>query len=770
MSITSGQFRYAFPAYRVFIYGVEVTDDTTSIAITQHDGNAPNTCQIQLLNELDKYILTTKDMMNLTGFVGSTGLEQLHIPWLQSAGQLGGFSQDDIEEVNGAAFIDGDTNFQNLINATIAPQRKRDILTRKSKVIQKLQTQIPDPSGGQTTPAFTDYFGSTIKRYPLSDGLPIFHSMDPVRVFFRDPFNPGRWYHMFAGFVSDMVDNTNENNEKVLTIVAEDPTKLFRYTRLVVNPGIADANKIVQNGDLTQQTFNQNFFHNFSLSEIFFTTMFGPEQVQAEFLQEETQGPTKNSTTSTRLRGVGHFSFEGSGQFTFGPPPTQAMPTQTSLGVTDPSQVSRPATQLASIKGEVKLNNLTDWQTIIDHEVQPTDMYVMASDTDRGNFSVINARISSIPLDSDGKLSVSSVISYIGSHPEEYLIDGGRLLMLIPASLGTENNRILTEDIIPTYPMNSQWISVGQMLYEVADRIQFAFYASPRGDIVIEFPMFDFNPDDFGLTQIAPDRVSTPIGAGQNTYTLLAGAQHVAPGRNLGPFGSRYTILRRDTVSWESAVVDEKIHTMAVASKALIQNWESLGYSDLIGNLQIAQLPDLVPLYGVRMAQITPRGYVATDQGATLLANTELNKLNADAHTMNVQFMPNIGMWLNRPIYIQGRNCLGTTKQISHNIKWGMGGDMSTSSDLWALRTWQGQFAETDPHKPVFTTIGGYESRPLNYAILTQTADLPSPSVFDTQTQDLPSQQSPQLKNLSDGNKDLTTKIGSIKQNGDNLQ
>ena len=59
------QVRHAFPAYRVFIYGVNVTEDVLQAEVRWNYGRAPNTCNITLANDLDKYIFTTKDLKAL---------------------------------------------------------------------------------------------------------------------------------------------------------------------------------------------------------------------------------------------------------------------------------------------------------------------------------------------------------------------------------------------------------------------------------------------------------------------------------------------------------------------------------------------------------------------------------------------------------------------------------------------------------------------------------------------------------------------------------
>lgn len=737
MSSTPDQTRYAYPKYKVFIYGVEVTDDCVSINKTEHDGNAPGSCSITLLNEFDKYICTTQDMMTLVGMKEGT---KLNIPWLnglasdQSANAT--LSGPEVGSDDYTLNVAENIRKEQRLDGTL-DDRKASVLINKNVQLQRIKlSDRKDPKGNPITETDSfKYYGTSIKRYPIADGSPIFNAMDPVRVAMRDPFNPNRWYWHFSGFVSDIVDNSDENNAKTLTIVCEDPTKLFRYTRVALNPGVIDANAVVQEEDLAVQTFWASFLSGFNLPEMFFTLIFGPDKAGTEQIFEQNAGISKTSNIATRIRGIGHFALDGSTYCTFGPEPTS--PSTKQEGITK---------TLADVKPPQKLggNALQTWQSLIDHEVQPSDLWTMATEADRQNESVILERGNFVSKDSDGKLLIAGerggetgVIDYIGTHPEEYLIDGGRLMMLVPNSLGSDNSKILLEELTQSNFVNTEWSSVGEIMKDVVDRIQFVMYASPRGDIVIEPPLYDFDPDDFGLEAISgdaflntlpTDQIATGHSDQSNAVKVLGTGELKFPGRDRGPYGANYIILKRDTFKWESAFVDEKVYTVGICANALVQNWPSIGNTSIIGDMAVVRLPDLIPLYGVRPAPITPPGYIASPEGAALYANIQLNKLNADAHTFNIQHVPNIKLWVNRPLYIQGRNCIATTKQVTQSITWGAQGDMSSMSDVYAVRTWNGLVSANDKTEPIFTTIGGLGSHALNYKVLFKTETVPDNS------------------------------------------
>lgn len=778
------KFRLAYPKYKVFIFGHDVTKDVVSVNVNSHDGEAPNTCQITLTNEFDKYIITTEDMVQLA----KTNVGKINIPWLTKTG----LQNETTAAPDTGVYAPGDKQFYDKITAGNFDADKRDILLRKNKVASSIspderQTPVGLPATDST---FANYYGSEVKRYPLGDGLPIFHPMDPVRVFMRDPYDPSRWYHHFCGFVSDTVDNTNENNMKTLTILVEDPTKLMRYSRIFINPGIVDHKVAIQlESDMQVQSFRQNFLQGLSLPEIYFMLMFGPDKVGIEKYTGNKISKTGKSNLSTRLRGIGHFSFNGSGILTFGPkqdPDTEIMhdASESRGGTNSSQQTSTRRSKMLDIKDPIDLSRIEHWQSLIDHEVQPSDAWSMLEDSIKERFGeqikeqIDSGAISNAP---DGKLDIEGVVNFIGQHPEYYMVDAGRLLMLIPNSLGTANTDIIINDIIQAYPLNSEWHSAGKIMWDVANRIQFSLYCTPKGDIILEPPLYDFDPDDFGLTAMSGDEFLEAMNhdkynrntsyfftdnevdaTGDSCLEFIISAEDTFRSRDRGPYGQRYVVTKGDTISWESALIDSKVHTVGIGARPIFQNWESLPNMGLIGDLTVVKIPDLIPLYGIRQLNVQPRGYTHTQEGTHYYINTMLNRSNSDAHSMRVDHMPNIQLGINRPIYIQGRNCIATTKQISHSLVWSS--DMSTTSDLYAIRVWDGTMSADDPTVPVFTPIGGYGSRPLNYAILFQKAksvaargstanstSVLGVSTADSSNNNTTNQQTPVLDNISPG-------------------
>ena len=123
-----------------------------------------------------------------------------------------------------------------------------------------------------------------------------------------------------------------------------------------------------------------------------------------------------------------------------------------------------------------------------------------------------------------------------------------------------------------------------------------------------------------------------------------------------------------------------------------------------------------ITAYWLRLETANPKGYIASPEAALAYAHLTLNKLNADARSLGINAVPNLGLWLNRPLFFKPRNCIGRVTGITHTIKWGAGGSMDTRVNVNHIRGWDGLF--DDKGNPVYTPIGGAPSQPLNYKIL----------------------------------------------------
>ena len=87
-------------------------------------------------------------------------------------------------------------------------------------------------------------FTKGFKPYSLSINSPIFEKNDPIRVFIKDPSVPfdekDKWAPFFTGFIQNITDHTNyENGEKYMTVLCYDIRGLMQKQRVMTNPRIS---------------------------------------------------------------------------------------------------------------------------------------------------------------------------------------------------------------------------------------------------------------------------------------------------------------------------------------------------------------------------------------------------------------------------------------------------------------------------------------------------------------------------------------------------
>jgi hypothetical protein len=307
-SSQEGIYRAAFPAFRVFIYGQEVSGDVIEVRVNQSGGSmdrSPGTCTIALANMGDKYILDHMDMtviassrdwlattlgQNQTAYMSTQRFQadnagedpaevykymQKYMNSEQSA-EMAGVVDDFYKKLKTAQ---GGNNWTyGSVPATIKPV----VLAKKSSVIIPKWDELY--ADKKDDPMYQNVFeGDTTARYvyPLTEGDCIFHPNDPIRIAFRDPFSPTVWYWMFAGFVDGFVEDRGVNQESVVTISGTDVSKLARYSFFqmnvdaVLDPAMAALFPIFQNVGSINWVPYQELFAYFSVYEILELLFFG---------------------------------------------------------------------------------------------------------------------------------------------------------------------------------------------------------------------------------------------------------------------------------------------------------------------------------------------------------------------------------------------------------------------------------------------------------------------------------------------------------------
>ena len=697
--------RYGFPAYRVFIFGQEVTADVLSVNIQWSVGLQPGTCQITMANKNYRYNITHNDMLQIAKYrdvpteklerlVDNTMPYALQVPPSDVLGRTDDYvafnplgNDDEAHDPTGSA-----RNLkQNVVSAKIfaGDMNIPAGLSGEEVTDGKTVTNLP-------TPAY---------RYHFQVGKYIFHAMDPVRVFERDPYDPSIWYYMFSGFVSDMTSTREASGDSTFSVMAEQPSKWLRYARFSSNPGFTDISQVAVRAGIQQDVSFYSPFKvpiaNLTLPEIVYAMMFGINafgpNTKAQFLpspslrfgaldinnsvvgapgaewetpdmvSEDVYSANGRSFVSKRKWGIGHIKLEGSQIFVYGPLPASgtggdAAPSTSDGGL--PLAMGKPI-----LISQTPGASLETYQQYIDNVVKKEDLKDLQTNTNNGaEFTATDAT------------TIQDVIKIIGQRPDVYPVDGGRLFMLLPRDVAGQNAALSSIEFIDTFATITTWASRADILSEILERIEFTWYVTPKGDYVVEFPLYDFDTEDFGA------------------------------------FGPSWDIPLPETISIGTTFSDSKLYTQAVAYPEAIQNFKTQVSKEL-GMNQSVILWHLIGTYGVRQVPIQPRGYLASNAGARYYAQVCMNRLNANAFSQTASIVPNLRVWLNRPVKMNIIDHYGTSQSISHNITWGQSGDMTTTLDLSYMRGWDGTI-DNDTSRKQYYTVGGVMGRPLNYSLM----------------------------------------------------
>ena len=773
------QLRNFYPAFRVFVFGQEVTEDVLSVSVTLNDARAPSTAEIVLANKAktrggnwidDRYIITETDIRAMAAAVPvDVRLPDVDPTLISVSDQLtsvrqaiadAAFRTQSAELQTDAATLDLSAEQLQLqaeqralmkarrdqifaATETTYDEVRRQVRARiENTVIDPVKAQILATKVGETftldeTNAATGGPGPELQatlasiaglrgqalRYPMQVGDCIFHSNDPVRIFFRDPRDPTVWFYMFCGFATDWVDDVDENNTKTVTLRCEDVLRRLRYARITTSPGLIDISAAATQADLVVRTFFNDDFSNMTLVEFLTTMIFGFSRAgtlevarESGNVVDASSDSISGTTTikllnargdSTRVNlpkdGVGFFSADRSLVFTLGSD-------QASASFVGPiQQVDVGSTSLYT----AQVNSLAVYQAVVDHQVRATDLSSMALKANGVT------PIDPITLRKDsttGEVAIDEVIKAIGEHPEIYPVDGGRFVVLAPSTLGVGYNLGVLMKGFKGPELKTTWKTRLSKIYDVLERIEFSFYATGKGDILAEMPLHDFDPEAFGEEAVTYRQLVEVLGEAR-AQTIFDDS-HTA-----GPFAQEYHVARRDTIRWQRTFTDEKVRTLALCPWLNVPLLPEAQYQDAAGQAPAHRLlSSLVPQFGVRaeFAETTVSSFISDPRAAEIYCQFLLNRFNGEARSANVSLLPQLRLMPNRPVKFTERTFIGTTREVHHQITWGERGDMSMDVKTNYIRGWDGNL-NASTNKPYYSYLGGYAANPQNYALLLRT-------------------------------------------------
>lgn len=668
-----------FPSYRAFIAGFEVTEDCVDIGSNWSAGRAPSFASFQLLNLNDKYIMRREDLVILH--------PSQVFPLVNQS------PDSDLAKIYDLVI---NQNQRILDSANDPTSIKYKVITKKQHPAYQITTNPIDPFTGNSLGA------QQADIYPFIEGKSIFHQNDPVRIFVQDPFDPQVWYFWFSGSVTKIGDDVSGTNlEKTITINCEDVSKSLRYARYTINPGLRDPNQISTQEDLI--TFNgfTTPLSGHSLPEAADIVVFGdvgkdglPDSALISVPVVARDGSTFNRIMSKTA--AGNFKF------------------------LDPTK--RIYTLAKSANPRRSTITLKNWQDqVLNHVVDVTDLEILRARSDNPETAsqVLTRLENAVAVaQANGTFGASltqQIITEIGTDPANYPVDGGTLYMLLPEGLDQLGTDVVAKEFVSSIAMVSEFKDRRSLMYDLVDRVEFVFYADPKGNLVVEFPLFDFDPDDFSDVSVQGKKHTSQDALVPDSVRFTI----IAPSGTVSFDNEKRFIIEDETVESFGATDDDApVKTVCLTVPVVTRSEQALTGNSLqnaVRNPLAVRLDALIPIYGARFIQGDSRKTVETERAALISSAIELNKANANAYTIKLTMLPRFAAWLNRPMLFRHRNHIGTAMSIAHKITWGSG--ISTTIGLGYLRGWTGE-VDTAAARLIYKPIGGAQSRPINYAEL----------------------------------------------------
>lgn len=704
--------RAAFPAWRVFVFGVDVTEDVNSVTSNWNDARAPNNAQFVLSSVLGRYVVTPQDIYAMYGDIK---IDDLTASVLQSEDFLSTISEDGTDA---ATIVRQNIDRQIRNRLMTGEKRIRDDVKRRvvlAKYSERFRNQsvpgfgtLEHPCTSLKDQALADIRKGNISlqrvnaltgdflRFPFQAGQCIFHAGDPVRIFFRDPYNPRDWYFEFTGSVTDWQISTDANNMQTVTVTVEDALRAFKFARLTTNWSLFDHRAVYDPArDAGFRNWRTEAFPDATLPEIVYSLAFGTdyagEQIKQQFRGQSVVDKNGQEVRNDKLappiplsqfrysvndktdyeppeKGAGAFNFKDSEVILYGP--------ESEVAVQD-STFS---------KQYVSTPTLGAWQALVDHKLPRTvaefEPLCIPEQWEKTYKQLFIDSTETRTL--DGVVDPEDAMRIVGENPHAFPVDFGRVMMLLPNSLGPGTSRdIMLKTLVSGIATETEFTTRLQILYNVCERIDFSFYATPRGDIVCEMPLYSFRPEDFGK------------------------------------YAKRYTFGAEDTVSVDSHFTDEHIKTQFQTYRHIIKGGYILDTTKDIGRLpSTATLPALIPMFGIRAEKMDPLGYIDTDEAAAYYAYIKLSQRNADAWTENVKTAMRLGLGPNRPCWFEEGLFIATTRGASNSITWGTNGSCQQTLKLNYRRGWSGMM--TPEGTQVYEFFGGKAAIGIDYATLFQ--------------------------------------------------
>jgi len=617
----------------------------------------------------------------------------------------------------------------------------------------------------------------TVFDYPLQKGDCIFHPMDPVRIAFRDPFDARMWYWRFSGFVDTWTESSGTNKESSITINCTDVTKMARYTYSQINTGILD-DVILPNGNIdvgnTDNTilFYKELFAGFQIYEVLEILFFGVASLDgiididtrvfiaglsdteaANYLLQKF-GVTKeyvdlqNTIKNTEdihdpalQKTIRDIMFDVKYKDSLG-----RLPTLKNVGIISlPNKVSFRRKSAArgvniyvygetddiNLPGAEHIKGLKEWNEVIHHRVRRSDLDTMSVEGDG---------LSKFPQVTEWDMD--KIITVIGTNEQGlYPVGSGRVFYLTSSGLTKRlGNNAIDRGWGGDGSMHSEFVDNLSFIYNMAENIEYCFYATPKGDVVFEMPFYDFDAEDFedpsGTENSTFDSYSELVSVYDQLFREAYSGVY-----NEADLGNMTNLMFKATSAGSNYVVLDYFNTPVFnyLEQFTIEGFEQYGYTNSNSDLGVytvarcsphlvpglvsmdgmdrkyarVMLPEMIKMLGLRVLTGTMLGFITDYSIARNYLALQLNKINGEARNLSVSTTPKFGLMVNRPLRWRTRTYSANIVNLSDSIVWNS--SCETTVNMNQIRGWTGE-VDDQTGRHVLKHFGG--DRPFDLAKL----------------------------------------------------
>jgi len=331
---------------------------------------------------------------------------------------------------------------------------------------------------------------STTSRYPMNIGSLVFHKYDPIRFFVKNPLSRSdeEWVCEFTGYVDTKPFSQDYvNGQSVIRVTCQDARVLLQNMRVNTNPAAQTGNENVLffgNGPgdkVVKDTAEAGIFNDFFISgNRLGHSLLG--QTFVDSIKFLLLGYNRNGSYSGRI-----------GKFTEG------------------------VTMRYNPESEKRKSVLEKWNNLIQFGSFPLPVASDAAPTSTENAT--RSPTSTAPPSKETDLvplSAAAKANTLGRTPERYLTkiemlklgqntynggsaspEVGRVHFLLPSS-GSPLTNLIEGPIVDTrVTARVEWATRLELITNMCKSIDYQFYVTGIGDIVFEFPQYDFMPYDY---------------------------------------------------------------------------------------------------------------------------------------------------------------------------------------------------------------------------------------------------------------------------------